>query len=185
MPGMKELIGRFRATGPAPAVVGSDGTVTTYGALAARIETLVDRFAAAGIGPGTSVQLIGDFGAEDIAWLVALWARGAIVGPVAPTSLEMAESFAAVSDAAFVARPDPAQVPEIGNIEELEHPRRDGRDGAGNLQRTLERALDSALFDDETRGRLQAASEKRRRWLVESGTAGAQHAALLRGGTDA
>jgi len=105
MPGMKELIGRFRATGPAPAVVGSDGTVTTYGALAARIETLVDRFAAAGIGPGTSVQLIGDLGAEDIAWLVALWARGAIVGPVAPTSLEMAESFAAVSDAAFVARP--------------------------------------------------------------------------------
>lgn len=99
------LIGRFRAAGSAPAVIERDGTVTSYEALSAGIETLSERFAAAGIGPGTSVQLIGDFGAPDLSWLLALWARGAIVAPVAPTSLEMADSFAEVGDAAIVARP--------------------------------------------------------------------------------
>ena len=99
------LLAQFRAAGDAPAVVERDGTVTSYEALSAEIETLSGRFAAANIGPGTSVQLIGDFGAKDIAWLLALWARGAIVAPVAPTSLEMAASFAGVGDAAVVARP--------------------------------------------------------------------------------
>lgn len=105
MSGVAGLIDRFRAAGATPAIIERDGTITTYAALVAGIETLVDRFAAAGIGPGTSVQLIGDFGATDIAWMIALWNRGAIVAPVAPTSLEMAASFAEVGDAAFIARP--------------------------------------------------------------------------------
>jgi len=105
MSGVAMLKARFAAAGDTPAVIEPAGSVTSYAALLAQIETLSTRFAEAGVGPGTSVQLIGDFGAADIAWMIALWNCGAIVGPVAPTSVEMAERFAEVGDAAFIARP--------------------------------------------------------------------------------
>lgn len=110
------LMARFAAAGDAPAVIDADATTTSYAAFAADITALSTRFAAAGVGPGTSVQLIGDFGARDIAWMIALWHLGAVVAPVAPTSLEMADSFAEVGDAAFIARPgDDSLVPGPGN----------------------------------------------------------------------
>ncbi|HKK29639.1 MAG TPA: long-chain fatty acid--CoA ligase, partial [Alphaproteobacteria bacterium] len=105
MAALEKLQARFAAAGETPAVIDPGGAVTTYSALLARIETLSDRFAAQGVGHGISVQLIGDFGAEDIAWLIALWTRGAIVTPVAPTSLEVATGFAKVGEAEFIARP--------------------------------------------------------------------------------
>ena len=105
MSGVAMLMSRFAAAGQQPAVVERDGTVTSYEEFHAEIEALSTRFSDAGVSSGVSVQLVGDFGATDIAWMIALWNLGAIVAPVAPTSLEMADSFAQVADAAFVARP--------------------------------------------------------------------------------
>ena len=97
------LYDRFRAAAGAEAIVESDGTALTYGDFLDRIAALGARLDAAGVAPGSAVQLRGDFDAQSLAWLFALWQRDCVVTPVAPTSIEMAPEFARTADVAWIA----------------------------------------------------------------------------------
>ncbi|MEO0654307.1 MAG: long-chain fatty acid--CoA ligase, partial [Pseudomonadota bacterium] len=81
------LIERFKAAGDKVAFVEGDASAT-YADLLDRIATCDAALADAGVPRHASVQLRGDFGLASAAWLIALWARHAIVTPVAPTSFE-------------------------------------------------------------------------------------------------
>ncbi|MHA3980943.1 ANL family adenylate-forming protein [Halovulum sp. GXIMD14794] len=96
------LLERFAAAGDKTAFVEADGSRESYAGLLARIGEAGAALDAAGVGPGASVQLRGDFGAAATAFLLALWARGAVVSPVAPVSLEKAAEFADVGQAAWI-----------------------------------------------------------------------------------
>lgn len=94
------LLERMRAAGRKPALIDA-GQVICYDALLAECHALETDFAEAGISRGVSVQLRGDFGTNGIASLIALLHLGAIVTPVAPSSLEKAPEFAHTADASF------------------------------------------------------------------------------------
>ena len=96
------LLQRFLAAGDKTAFVEADGSTRSYADLLTAIETASARAVEAGIGPGISVQLRGDFGLASTAWLLALWQQGAIVAPLAPTSHEKAQEFVDVAEAGFV-----------------------------------------------------------------------------------
>ncbi len=96
------LLDRFAAAGGKTAFVEADGSRETYAGLLGRIEKAGAALDAAGVRPGASVQLRGDFGAAATAFLLALWARGAAVTPVAPVSLEKAGEFAQVGQAEWI-----------------------------------------------------------------------------------
>ncbi len=95
------LIDGFAAAGQKTAFVEADGRVSSYADLLAQIERTEARLVAAGVAPGASVQLAGDFGSASAAWLLALWRQRAIVAPVAPSSAEKQAEFASVADAAW------------------------------------------------------------------------------------
>ena len=96
------LLDRFAAAGDKTAFVEADGSRESYAGLLARIADAGAALDAAGVRPGASVQLRGDFGAAATAFLLALWARGAVVSPVAPVSLEKAGEFAEVGQAEWI-----------------------------------------------------------------------------------
>ncbi|MEM7724467.1 MAG: fatty acid--CoA ligase family protein [Pseudomonadota bacterium] len=99
------LIERFKAAGDKIAFIEGD-TSATYADLLDRIATCDAALADAGVPRHASVQLRGDFGLASAAWLIALWARHAIVTPVAPTSFEKADEFADVAQVAFKVEED-------------------------------------------------------------------------------
>lgn len=102
MPGAVDfLIDRFQRAGDKTAFIDASGA-SSYADLLVAIAGCQAQIDAAGVAPGASVQLRSDFGLTSGAWLLALWSRGAIVTPVAPTSFEKAEEFASVADAEFV-----------------------------------------------------------------------------------
>lgn len=98
---LETIIARMGAAKEKPAII-SDDTRISYAGLLSRLATLQARFAAAGITPGTSVLLKGDFSGDGVAALLALWQLRAIVTPVAPTSFEKIDAFARISDAAHI-----------------------------------------------------------------------------------
>lgn len=102
MPAAGFLHERFTAAAGSEAVVEADGSVVTYRGLVDRIAAQRARLDAAGVAPGSAVQLRGDFDAASLAWLFALWQRACVVTPVAPTSREMADGFAATADVAWI-----------------------------------------------------------------------------------
>ena len=96
------LLARFAAAGDKTAFVEADGSRESYAGLLARIAAAGAALDAAGVRPGAAVQLRGDFGAAATAFLLALWARGAAVIPVAPVSFEKAGEFAQVGQAEWI-----------------------------------------------------------------------------------
>jgi len=91
---LETIFGRMAAAGGKTAVVEDDGTTASYAGLLARIADDETRFGQAGIRPGASVLLRGDFGLAGIAAMLALLRIGAIVTPVAPASFDKAGEFA-------------------------------------------------------------------------------------------
>lgn len=100
---IETFLGRAARTGDRPAFVeAATGERIGYDALMAQIERCGARLAKAGIGPGHSVILLGDFGAASAAWLMALWQAGAVVAPVLPTDPERSANFADIAQARFI-----------------------------------------------------------------------------------
>lgn len=100
------LLERFRAVGEKTAFVEADGKEVSYTDFLGRIDQARAALGAAGLKPGASVQLRGDFSAEAAAWLIALWAENAIVTPLAPVSREKADEFVAVGDVEWIVETD-------------------------------------------------------------------------------
>jgi oxalate---CoA ligase len=79
---------------PGPAlIVGEDGLVLTYSQLAARVETLAGRLAAAGVRRGDRVALSLPNGPEFVQLLLAITALGAAAAPLNPAYTEPEFAF--------------------------------------------------------------------------------------------
>lgn len=96
------LLDRFRAASGKTAFVEVDGTTVQYGDLLRRIDEAGRALEARRVGPGHAVQLVGDFGAAATAWLLAAWRLGAVVAPLAPSSLERKEQYADILGATAI-----------------------------------------------------------------------------------
>lgn len=96
------LLARFAEAADKPALIRGD-QVVRYGELIASIADLRARFEARGIDRGAVVLLQGDFSGGSVAALLAGWDLGAIIIPLAPTSLEKAAEFAEIGEAEWVA----------------------------------------------------------------------------------
>lgn len=107
------LLERFRAAGEKTAFVEADGRSESYTDLIKRIERLRVALREAGLRSGSVVQLRGDFSAASAAWLIALWAEGGIVSPLAPVSCEKAGEFITVADVEWIIEAE-ANVPLRG-----------------------------------------------------------------------
>jgi len=91
---------RFGAAADKTAIV-TDQSSVTYHDLRANISAWDQKLAKNGIDPGTVVLLKGDFSRDSISALFALLKRGAIIIPLAPTSYEKSDEFAAEGHAAW------------------------------------------------------------------------------------
>jgi len=91
----------FDGFGDAPAIIESDGRVTSYAALAAGVAERRAALRQRGVGVGQAVQLHGDYGLETCVWLFALWKEGCVVAPLAPGASSQAETCAAVADVSW------------------------------------------------------------------------------------
>lgn len=79
-----------------------DGCETSYGDLFELVGLATSSLKSRGVKSGQSVQLRGDFDPHSIAYLLALINLGAIVSPVAPTSIEKADEFSDVADVSWI-----------------------------------------------------------------------------------
>lgn len=93
-----QLLESFRAHGPAPAIAGDRGDVT-YARLAERVQAWSTRRP---LPEGAVVAVVDEFGPESVERLLALWARGCIVVPIA-TSINQARPVE-ISQAEYVIR---------------------------------------------------------------------------------
>ena len=84
-PAIDFLLAVFRAYAADEAIAWRDRALT-FGDLDRAIAAAVDALRAAGVGPGAIVALEADFSPQGIAYLLALFAHGAIVVPLAPAS---------------------------------------------------------------------------------------------------
>lgn len=96
------LLDRFRTASLEIALVEINGSAITYDALLKKIKTNIEILNQKGINAGDSVQLRGDFSANAVAWLIALWQTNNIVSPVAPSSYEKFTEFATIANAAWI-----------------------------------------------------------------------------------
>lgn len=96
------IFDRMAGAGDKIAVIEDGGPRISYADLLTEVDGQARLFSAAGIAPGSSVQLRGDFGRDGIAGLLALLRQGTIVTPVAPSSFEKADEFAEVAGASFI-----------------------------------------------------------------------------------
>lgn len=90
----------FAGFGAKPAIIASDGQVTSYQALDAAITARRARLKDAGVTPGSAVLLSGDYSAESCAWLFALWQQGCIAVPAVPGAAS--DTYATVADVSWV-----------------------------------------------------------------------------------
>jgi acyl-CoA synthetase (AMP-forming)/AMP-acid ligase II len=95
------LLTRFAAVPAKPALIRGDVAIS-YGDLLGEITSWRRAQAAAGIGTGSVVLLKGDFSGSSVAALLAAFDLGAIVIPLAPTSYEKEDEFAAIGEAEWV-----------------------------------------------------------------------------------
>lgn len=102
MSAIEFLLDRFRGAAEKEAIIDPDGETASYSEFLGEIDTRVKRLQDYGVKPGSVVQLQGDFNCATLAWLLALWDLRCIVTPVAPTSMNMAATFAETADVAWI-----------------------------------------------------------------------------------
>lgn len=93
----------FAGFADAPAIIGRDGLVTRYTALAAGVADRRAALRAQGVAAGEAVLLRGDYGLESCLWLFALWQEGCVVVPVGPGAASQADVHATTADVSWTA----------------------------------------------------------------------------------
>ena len=91
---VRTFLARFEQAADKTAIITAD-TSFTYAALLDGVRDWQDKLTSSKVGHGTVVLLKGDFSQSSIAALFALMDTGAMIIPLAPTSYEKADEFAA------------------------------------------------------------------------------------------
>ena len=90
------LLGRFRDSANRPALVWRDQEVS-YGELTNRVDRWLAELPAAGVGPGATVALVGDYSPAAVSCLLALMRLGTIVVPLAWGSIDQHGEFCQIA----------------------------------------------------------------------------------------